>query len=93
MAIDFISITLDGSEAPLLLKSAIESLRVARRDLEKVRGWMIHSNDGAVWTGLETRFGLPADSGDTVFSLVDGTFQVLNGTTSGYASELIDRVA
>lgn len=92
MARDFIAITLGTGEAPLALKSAIESLRSARHDLEKVRGWMVHTNDGSVWSDLETKFGLPTGTGDDVFALVDGTFQVLNGTSSGYAAELIDRV-
>jgi len=93
MARDFIPIDLSsGGEAPLALKSCIESLRVARRDIERVRGWMIHNNDGTVWTDLETKFGLPVGKGDDVFILLDGTFQVLNGVSSGYAAELIDRV-
>lgn len=88
---DFIPITLDG-EPSRLLKSAIESLRAAKRDIEKVRGWMLHHQDGSVYTDLETAFGLPAGKGDDVFVLVDGALQVLDGSVSGYAKELMDRV-
>lgn len=88
---DFIPIT-TGSEASHLLKSAIESLRKARTDIEKVQGWMLHCQDGTTWTDLEEKFGLPAGKGDDVFLLIDGTLQVLNGGISGYAKELMDRV-
>lgn len=91
MARDFITITSD-TEGSHLLKNSIESLRSARATIAKVRGWMIHSNDGTVWTDLETRFGIPAGTGDDVFNLINGTLQVLDGTSSGYAAELIDRV-
>lgn len=92
MARDFITITLSEKEGPQLLNTAIASLRQALRDIQRVQGQMVHSNDGSVWTDLESKFGIPAGLGDDVFALVNGTLQVLDGTISGYAKELMDRV-
>lgn len=89
----YIPISLAGEgEGPHLLNTAIASLRQARRDIEKVRERMLYLQDGSVWTDLEAHFGLPAGGGDDVFTLVDGTLQVLDGTSSGYALELTSRV-
>lgn len=94
MAQDFIHIDLStpSADGANPLKACIEQLRAALNSVERIQGWMVHSNDGAVWTDLEAKFGLPAGQGETVFTLVDGALQVMNGTSSGYMKELIDRV-
>ena len=92
MAIDYIPITITGAEGPNNLRDAIESLRKARHEIERIQGWMVHTQDGADWSALEQRFGLPPGVGGAVFTLIDGTLQVLNGASSGYAAELMGRV-
>jgi hypothetical protein len=94
VARDFIHIDVGDSSADGAnpLKACIEQLRAARGALERIQGWMVHSNDGSVWTDLETKFGLVAGNGSVVFTLIDGSLQAMDGTSSGYISELIDRV-
>lgn len=92
MAIDYIQITQDGTTGPRELAEAIELLRKARHQVEKVRGWMVHTQDGSDWSDFGARFGIPPGDASTVFTLVDGTFQVLNGSASGYADELMTRL-
>lgn len=87
--IDLSTTTADGANP---LKSCIEQLRSALNAVERIQGWMVHNNDGTDYTDLETKFGLPTGQGATVFTLVDGSLQVMNGTSSGYMKELIDRV-
>lgn len=92
MPIDYILISQNGQEGPRELRSAIEALRDARRAIEKIQGWMVHSQDGDDWSQLAARFSVPEGQAATLFTLIDGTLQALNGTTSGYADELLERV-
>lgn len=94
MANDFIKINLDANngEPARALYDAVKQLRLARETLTKVRAWMLHSFSGNDYNVLETRFCIPAGSGADAFQLVDGTLQVLDGTSSGYANDLLGRV-
>lgn len=94
MANDFIAIDRNTTTAVFAndLKSAIEVLRSAQREILKIQGWMVHNFNGSDYSDLETKFGIATGLGDDVFVLIDGTKQVLDGTVSGYAKELIDRV-
>lgn len=74
------------------LKSAIEQIRSARSALERVRDYALHSIDGTDYSGVETRFGVPTGSGGSLFTLLDGSLQALDGTSSGYVDELLARV-
>lgn len=95
MAIDFIRIDLSGQSESFLaqeLKYAINKLWEAREGIKKIHEWMVHSQDGVDYSQLETRFGLPTDSGSSVFTLVDGSLQAMDGTSSGYINDLLGRV-
>ena len=93
MARDYVTIS-GSTENSQILVSAVESIRQAERELRKVRDRMIHSQDGSVYTDLETRFGIATGLGDDVFLLVDGAYQMLNGLggNSGYLIDLTSRV-
>jgi hypothetical protein len=92
VANDYITITLGEADSPHVLLTAIESVRAALRDVSKCQGRMSHTVSATDYAALESKFGLPAGQGAGVFTLIDGTLQVLDGTASGYAKELIDRV-
>lgn len=79
MAVDFIPITLTAPQGSQL-KTAILSLIQAQAQLNSVLGLMTHMEDGVTFTKLETQFGLPAGTGQTVFNLINGTVGVMNGT-------------
>jgi hypothetical protein len=93
MARDYITVT-GTTENSQLLVSAVESIRQAEREIRKIRDRMVHSQDGEVYTDLESRFGITAGLGDDVFVLVDGAYQMLNGLggNSGYLIDLTGRV-
>ena len=93
MARDYITVA-GTTENSQLLVSAVESIRHAEREVRKVRDRMVHSQDGSVYTDLETRFGITTGLGDDVFTLVDGAYQMLNGLggNSGYLIDLTGRV-
>lgn len=87
MARDFIPIDLTASQASSL-KNYITVLRQAQELGQRVLDMMTNSQDGSVFTDIESRFGLPPASGQTVFNLVNGsigsmkgTFQVADATT------------
>ena len=87
---DFIAINVNavGAIHAVKLKNFVGALRSAQDQGKLVLDIMGHSNDGTVFTDIETLFGLPADQGKTVFDLVngalgsmEGTFQVDDATT------------
>lgn len=82
MARDFIKVDKTQSaaiEAQLLL-SYIATLRQAYELGVKTLAIMSHLNDGTVWTDLETAFGLPAGTGQTVFNYVNGSTGAMQNT-------------
>lgn len=90
MSRDYISINLNNSAAihAAKLKNFVGTLRSAQDQGHLILDIMNHANDGAVFTDIETLFGLPAGTGQTVFNLVNGTlgsmtatFQVADATT------------
>lgn len=74
------------------LKNAIELIRSARSSLERVRGYAVHSAADPDYSALETRFGVPTGTGSALFTLLDGSLQAMDGTSSGYIDELLSRV-
>lgn len=94
MSNDFVRIDLDTNqgEPPRSLYNSVKYLRQTREEVRKVRDWMLHSVSLSDYSVLETRFGLPVGTGSAIYTLVDGTLQVLDGTSSGYADELMARL-
>ena len=95
MANDLIVVDLDTNtgEPPRSLYNAVKFLRQARDEIKKVRDWGLHSISVSDYSVFETRFGIPVGKGAAVFTLLDGTLQVLDATSSGYADELMARIA
>lgn len=84
MARDFIKIdrsamNTTATQAQLLL-SYVSLLRQAYDAGVKCKGIMTHTNDGVVFTDIETLFGLPAGTGQIVFNLVNGSIGSMQGT-------------
>jgi hypothetical protein len=82
MARDFIKIDTTQSAATQsqLLKNYATQLRTAYELGKRIIAIMGHSNDGAVFTDIETLFGLPVGKGQTVFNLVNGSVGSMEGT-------------
>lgn len=82
MARDFIKIDTTQSAATQsgLLKNYVTQLRSAYELGKRCIAIMGHSNDGTVFTDIETLFGLPAGKGQTVFNLVNGSIGSMEGT-------------
>lgn len=82
MARDFIKIDTTQSAATQsrLLLSYVQTLRSAYEQGTRVKAIMTHSNDGTVFTDIETLFGLPAGKGQTVFNFVNGSIGSMEGT-------------
>lgn len=75
------------------LFSLISLLRSALDIGAKVKDQFNHNTDGTSYTGLESLFGLPPDSGDEVYNLVLGALAALKGEAqSADALMLIARV-
>lgn len=90
MARDFIKIDTTNAAAihAMKLKNFVNILRGVIDQGNLIRDIMGHSNDGTVFTDVETLFGLPTGKGQEVFNLVNGaigsmagTFQVADATT------------
>lgn len=94
MSNDFIPLDLDTNpgEPPRALYNIAKNLRSVRDEVNKVRDWMLHSFTGTDYSALEARFGIPTGTGAAVFTLIDGTLQVLDGTSSGYCDEFLSRI-
>lgn len=82
MARDFIKIDTTQSAATQsqLLKTYVAQLRAAYETGKRCIAIMSHSNDGTVFTDIESLFGLPAGKGQTVFNLVNGSIGSMEGT-------------
>lgn len=95
MAIDFIKA--DTTVTTAVFAAKLVSLSRQLRDtidlLDEVKTIMDHSNDGSVFTLIETFFGLPSGKGQTVYDLCNGTMQAISGTAqNSNALSLINRV-
>ncbi len=70
-------------------------LRRVMDKLEEIQqmGYHMFSGDPPVFTVFESNFGVPPDSGQTVFNLVNGTLLALRGEAqNSNAIDLINRV-
>ena len=98
MANDFIKLNVNDTNAFLSrdVKSAIESVRSAITQLNKVVGILQHNFDAGQsidWTTVEEICGLQSGEGQTLFTLLDGSRGVLAGEfQNNNAVELINRV-
>jgi hypothetical protein len=95
MAIDFITVN-TGDGAATFAADLVRFKELYRQTLdlgEKLKDIMDHNTDGSSYTGIETKFGLPAGNGDEVYNLVAGTLAALKGTAqSSDGIALIGRV-
>lgn len=82
MARDFIPVDTTTTTATQAqeLKAFVAVLRDAYQRGKKIIAVMGHLNDGSVFTDIETKFGLPAGKGQTVFNLVNGAVGSMEGT-------------
>ena len=78
MAADFIPVNMNAAQANML-KTYVNTLRTAYNYGAQVRAMMQHMNDGANFSQIETSFGLPAGTGQTVFDLVNGSTGAMVG--------------
>lgn len=78
MAKDFISINMQAPQAAML-RNYITNLRAAYNAGAQVREMMTHMNDSTDFSAIETMFGVPAGSGQTVFDLVNGSTGAMVG--------------
>lgn len=82
MAIDFILVDRSQAaaiEAPLLL-NYIATLRQAYELGAKTKAIMDHMQDGTTWTTLESKFGLAAGTGQTVYNYVNGSWGAMQNS-------------
>lgn len=82
MAVDFISVNPAASGASQA-RDLIQLKELGRQFYslgKKVLGVMGHANDGTAFTVVETLYGLPAGTGQTVFNLVNGAIGSTEGT-------------
>lgn len=82
MARDFIKVNrsdVNATQAGLLLQY-VNTLRSAYELGKRVKDIMTHNNDGNNFTDIEVVFGLPADKGQVVFDLVNGSVGSMEGT-------------
>lgn len=95
MAADFIHIARDQSaatEAAELLQT-IRDLRSVYERLARIVGKMNHNFADPDFSALETLWGIPAGSGQTVFNLVNGSRGAMNGEfQNNNVIELTERV-
>ncbi len=63
-----------------LLKQTVAVMRNALNLLGQCKSVATHLNDGAVFTDIETRFGVPAGQGQNVFNLINGAYGSTQGT-------------
>ena len=82
MAIDFIAIDRNVSTATyaseiLQFKNKLKEAYQQGKYLLTVMG---HNNDGTNFAPIETLFGIPTGSGNTVYDLLNGTIGSMEGT-------------
>ncbi len=75
MARDFIKINTlaAGATQAQSLKQFITALRTAYNMGAQIRAMMGHNHDNAIFTDIETLYGLPSGTGQTVYDLVNGS--------------------
>lgn len=64
----------------IALKDYSRQLRVAYEMGVKIRETMNFSKDGAIFTQIETLYGLAAGQGQVVYDLVNGSVGAMEGT-------------
>jgi hypothetical protein len=81
MAIDFIKVdpTQAAATQARLLLVYKDTLRSAFELGTKILAIMGHNNDGTTFTNVETLFGLPSGTGQTVFNLINGSVGSMQG--------------
>lgn len=92
---DFIRVNTSDTNAVFAreLVTLIGLIRTTIDQLEKVKDIMDHSNDGTSFVDIETRFGLPATTGQMVYDYVNGTRLAVTGNgQNSNALSLIARV-
>lgn len=79
---DFVLVdnTKTGASQAIALKNAISIGRQFYQQMTAIRQQMTHMNDGTTFTAIETYYGLPVGSGQTMFNLVNGSVGVIEGT-------------
>lgn len=95
MALDYIVVddTVSTARFASDLITLSRTLRETIDRLDFVKAVMDHTNDGSVFTQIETLFGLAAGQGQTVYDLINGTRMALAGTAqNSNAFALIDRI-
>jgi hypothetical protein len=99
MAADFIKIDRNNNAAPFASEiiAAVSQIRQAQETLLKIqaKGFRMFDTtpDPDDFSVFETNYGIPTDSGQTVFNLVNGTVMALAGTAqNANAQELMNRV-
>lgn len=95
MPLDYIKINTEISTEKFAadLINAIGALRNAIDQLEKCKALMDHMNNGIVFTDIETHFGLPSGTGQTIYDLLNGTLGAMKGTfQNADAVTLMERV-
>ena len=82
MAVDFIKVDTSVTTAVKAreLLECVRAVRTAYEQLIKALETMGHLNDGTTFTSIETVYGLPAGTGQTVFNLVNGAKGSFEGT-------------
>ncbi len=82
MARDFIKIDVSNNiqNPAMVLKDYVNTLRRAYELGSRVKAMMDHNNDGAVFTDIETMFGLPSGKGQIVYNLVNGSIGSMEGS-------------
>lgn len=72
-------IELDNTDQSSNVITAVDNLRNARDRLQHAKNVMEACIDGADYTTLETLFGVPTGSGQTLYNLVAGVVSDLSG--------------
>lgn len=95
MAADFIKIN-RGNAAAVFSQDLVQlpqQLRALVDRLKKVRETGFRMFDGSDFTVFEENYGIPTGQGQTVFDLVNGILNALDGTAqNANAEEFMDRV-
>lgn len=60
-------------------RQLVSMLQQSKDIAERLKATMEMQKDGNDWTQVETEFGLPAGSGETVYNLISGTNAALGG--------------
>jgi hypothetical protein len=82
MARTFVKIdtTMSGATHAGLLRAFVQQQRAVYELGTRLLAIMNNNHDGAVFTDIESLFGLPTGKGQDVFDLVNGSVSAMNGT-------------